>query len=79
MYLIITRSFPPEVGGMQSLMGGLAKSLSKHDLTKVFADYTDEHKQFDDNVSFSVERIAGAKFFRKLRKSYLINDYLKKK
>ncbi len=78
MYLIITRSFPPEVGGMQNLMGGLAKSLSKHDLTKVFADFTDKHENFDNNVSFSVERIAGAKFFRKFRKSYLINEYLKK-
>ena len=78
MYLIITRSFPPEVGGMQNLMGGLAKSLSREDLTKVFADYTDQHEQFDNKVSFSIERIAGAKFFRKLRKSYLINDYLKK-
>ena len=78
MYLIITRSFPPEVGGMQNLMGGLAKSLSKHDLTKVFADFTDKHENFDNNVSFSVERIAGAKFFRKFRKSYLIDEYLKK-
>ena len=78
MYLIITRSFPPEVGGMQNLMGGLAKSLSKHDLTKVFADFTDKHDEFDNNVSFSVERIAGNKFFRKFRKSYLINEFLKK-
>ena len=78
MYLIVTRSFPPEVGGMQNLMGGLAKSLSKHDLTKVFADFTDKHDEFDNKVSFSVERIAGIKFFRKFRKSYLINEFLKK-
>ena len=78
MYLIVTRTFPPDVGGMQNLMGGLAKTLSKHDLIKVFADYADGHQQFDDNVSFSVERIGGAKIFRKLRKSYLINEFLKK-
>ena len=78
MYLIVTKTFPPNVGGMQNLMGGLTKALSKHDLIKVFADYTDGHKQFDDNVSFSVERIGGAKIFRKLRKSYLINEFLKK-
>ena len=29
MYLIVTRSFPPELGGMQSLMWGLSKELSK--------------------------------------------------
>ena len=30
MYLIVTRSFPPEVGGMQSLMWGLSRELSKN-------------------------------------------------
>ena len=29
MYLIATRSFPPEIGGMQNLMWGLTKELSK--------------------------------------------------
>ena len=39
MYIVLTRSFPPEVGGMQNLMWGLANSLSKHYMIKVFADY----------------------------------------
>ena len=30
MYLIVTRSFPPELGGMQSLIWGLSKELSKN-------------------------------------------------
>ena len=30
MHLIVTRTFPPEVGGMQNLMYGLAKSLSEN-------------------------------------------------
>ena len=30
MYLVVTRSFPPELGGMQNLMWGLSNSLSKH-------------------------------------------------
>ena len=50
MYLIITRTFPPDVGGMQNLMWGLAKSLSKLDMIKVFADYHEDHKKFDDKV-----------------------------
>ena len=29
MYLIVTRSFPPELGGMQSLMWGLSKEFLK--------------------------------------------------
>ena len=76
MYLIITRTFPPDVGGMQNLMWGLAKSLSKLDMIKVFADYHEDHKKFDDKVSFTIERVGGAKLFRKYRKSFLINEYL---
>ena len=30
MHLIVTRTFPPEVGGMQNLMYGLAKSLAEN-------------------------------------------------
>ena len=76
MYLIITRTFPPEVGGMQNLMWGLARSLSKINLIKVFADYNEGHEEFDKTVSFSIERVRGVKILRKYRKSYLINEYL---
>ena len=78
MYLIITRSYPPEVGGMQNLMWGLTNELSKHFMIKVFADYSDNHKNFDENVSFSIERVGGIKLFRKYRKAQLINDFIKK-
>ena len=77
MYLIVTRSFPPEVGGMQSLMWGLANSISKYNLIKVFADYHEKYKDFDENVSFSIERIGGLKLLRKYRKAYLVNEYIK--
>ena len=39
MYIVITRSFPPEVGGMQNLMWGLTKSLTKGFILKIFSDY----------------------------------------
>ena len=77
MYLIITRSFPPEVGGMQSLMFGLTTHISKNFMVKVFADYHSNHKKHDQNVSFSIERIGGLKIFRKYRKAYLVNEYIK--
>ena len=77
MYLIITRSFPPEVGGMQSLMWGLSHELSKNYLIKVFADYHNEHKKFDEHATFSIERVGGIKLLRKFRKAQLINEYLK--
>ena len=76
MYLLITRTFPPELGGMQNLMWGLARSLAKINLIKVFADYHENHEEFDNSVSFSIERVSGIKLIRKYRKSYLINDYL---
>tara|TARA_A100001011_G_scaffold318810_1_gene338665 strand:+ start:561 stop:1643 length:1083 start_codon:yes stop_codon:yes gene_type:complete len=77
MYLIITRAFPPELGGMQNLMWGLAKEMSKNFMIKVFADYNENHKQFDQKENFSIERIGGIKFFRKIRKAQLINEFLK--
>jgi len=77
MYLIVTRSFPPEIGGMQNLMWGLTYSLSKYDMVKVFADYHDEHNQHDSKVSFSIERVGGIKLIRKYRKAHLINEFIK--
>ena len=77
MYLIITRAFPPELGGMQSLMWGLTKEMSKNFMIKVFADYHENHKEFDNKENFSIERVGGIKFLRKIRKSQLINEFIK--
>ncbi|WP_075500970.1 glycosyltransferase family 4 protein [Candidatus Pelagibacter communis] len=77
MYLIVTRSFPPELGGMQNLMWGLSVEMSKNFLIKVFADFQENHKEFDKKVSFSIDRVGGIKFLRKIRKAQLINEYLK--
>ena len=76
MHLVVTRSYPPEIGGMQNLMWGLTNSLSKHDLIKVFADDHDNAKQFDEKVSFTIERVGGPKLIKKYRKSFLVNNYL---
>ena len=77
MYLIVTRAFPPELGGMQSLMWGLAREMSKNFLIKVFADYQENHKEFDEKVNFSIERVGGFKFLRKIRKAQLIDEVSK--
>ena len=77
MYLIVTRSFPPELGGMQSLMWGLAHEMSKNFMIKVFADFHDNHKNFDEQANFSIERVGGIKFLRKIRKSQLIDEFTK--
>ena len=77
MYLIVTKSFPPEIGGMQNLMWGLTNELSKNYMIKVFADYNEDHKTFDEQVSFSIERVGGIKLLRKYRKAHLINEFIK--
>ena len=77
MHLIVTRSFPPELGGMQSLMWGLARELSKNFMIKVFADHFENHKDFDEQASFSIERVGGIKMLRKYRKAQLINEFIK--
>jgi len=77
MYLIVTKTFPPEIGGMQNLMWGLANELSKNFMIKVFADYYENHKLFDEQVSFSIERVGGIKLLRKYRKAHLINEFIK--
>ena len=61
-------------GGLIGLI--TAATLSKLNLIKVFADYHENHEEFDKSVSFSIERVSGMKLIRKYRKSYMINDYL---
>ncbi len=77
MYLIVSRSFPPELGGMQSLMWGLSRELSKNFMIKVFADHIEGHKEFDEQATFSIERVGGIKLLRKYRKAQLINEFIK--
>ena len=77
MFLIITRTFPPDVGGMQSLMGGLSESLSKHGPVKVFTYEMENSYNFDNKSSLDIVRIKGIKLLRKFRKSNLINNFIK--
>ncbi len=78
MYIVVTRSFPPEVGGMQNLMWGLTCSIAKYNMVKVFADFHENYKEHDQKVSFSINRVGGIKLLRKHRKSYLVNEFIKK-
>jgi len=77
MFLIVTRSYPPEIGGMQNHLWGFSKELSKNFMIKVFADYIKGHKTFDEQSSFSIERVGGIKLLRKYRKAQLIMNLLK--
>ena len=76
MFLISTRNYPPELGGIQNLMEGLSKSLLNHGPVKVFADTHSECESYDNNSKINIERVSGLKIFRKYRKANLVNDFL---
>ena len=78
MFVIITRNFPPDVGGIQSLMEGLSLSLAEHGSVKVFADNFPDCSKYDQKSNLDITRVKGFKIIRKFRKSFLINGYLKK-
>tara|TARA_Y100000590_G_scaffold22898_1_gene26336 strand:+ start:1952 stop:3049 length:1098 start_codon:yes stop_codon:yes gene_type:complete len=79
MFLIITRNFPPEVGGMQSLMGGLSETLLDHGPVKVFADENKNSESYDKISRLNIERVSGLKLFKKYRKANLVNTFINEK
>ena len=76
MFLIVTRNFPPELGGIQSLMGGLSENLLNHGPVKVFTYEFPNSDTYDNKSSIKIERIKGIKIFRKFRKANLVNDFI---
>jgi phosphatidyl-myo-inositol dimannoside synthase len=78
MFLIITRNFPPDLGGIQILMGGLAESLLNHGPVKVFADEYPDSNIYDSKFPIEIERVKGIKIFRKYRKANLVNNFINK-
>ena len=76
MFLVATRSFPPELGGMQNLMEGLSNALLDHGPVKVFADSFENDKIYDKNSKLNIQRVSGFKIFRKYRKANLIKEFI---
>jgi len=77
MFLITTRNFPPDLGGMQMLMGGLSAALLNYGPVRIFADDFRDCKFYDKKFQYEITRVSGLKFFRKYRKANLVNNYLK--
>ena len=63
MFLVITRNFPPDIGGIQNLMEGLSNALLNHGPVKVFADSYEDCETYDRKSKLSIQRIAGFKIF----------------
>ena len=76
MFLIVTRNFPPDIGGIQMLMGGLSESLLNHGPVKVYTFDQQNSHSYDSKSSISIERIKGIKLFRKYRKANLVNNFI---
>ena len=77
MFVISTRNFPPEVGGMQNLMEGLAIALVNHGPVKVFADKSENFEKYDRTSKIEIERFGGIKLLRKYRKANRVIDFIK--
>ena len=77
MFVVVTRNFLPDIGGMQILMEGLSRGLINHGPVKVFADEYLNYENYDQSSNLEIERIGGFKIFRKFRKAYAVNEYLK--
>jgi phosphatidyl-myo-inositol dimannoside synthase len=76
MFLVSTRNFPPELGGMQNLMEGLSSALLNHGPVKVFAENIDNSEEYDHNSKLNIERVSGFKIFRKYRKANLVKEFM---
>ena len=77
MFLVSTRTFPPELGGMQNLMEGLSNALLNHGPVKVFAESCINSDNYDQNSNLNIERVSGLKIFRKYRKANIVKDFIK--
>ena len=77
MFVISTRNFPPEIGGMQNLMGGLANALINHGPVKVFADRSENFEKYDKLSKVEIERFGGIKLLRKYRKANRVIEHIR--
>lgn len=79
MIIISTQSFPPDSGGKQTLMKGLADAAAAHDTVIVLADKPREKGGIvDDNPPYSRLQFGGPKFIRQRLKAAYIAKLVKK-
>ncbi len=77
MFLISTRNFPPDIGGIQNLMEGLSNALLNHGPVKVFADSFEGSEKYDQKSKLDIQRITGFKIFKKYRKANQIKEFIR--
>lgn len=76
MILISTQCFPPDIGGIENLMGGVAEWLTQKGIeVTVFAD--GQKSEGDKECIYHTRRFAGPKPFRRILKSFGIHHFVK--
>ena len=70
-YIIITQTFPPRTGGMQTVMTAIAKKLSALEETLVFPDHLVSKNHIISNENFSIYNNFTPKLFRSFVKKLL--------
>jgi phosphatidylinositol alpha-1,6-mannosyltransferase len=76
MFLVSTRNFSPDVGGIQNLMEGLSNALLNHGPVKIFADTCVNSDEYDRLSKLDILRVGGFKIFKKYRKANLIKEFI---
>ena len=76
MFLVVTRNFPPDIGGIQNLMEGLSNALLNHGPVQVFADSFENSEDYDKGSKLNIHRVSGLKIFRKYRKANLVKEFI---
>jgi phosphatidylinositol alpha-1,6-mannosyltransferase len=74
MILIATQCFPPDIGGIQSIVGGLAKSAAEQGFpVTVMAEATTGDRAYDEAAGYDVVRYSGLRPLRRLLKARAAN------
>jgi len=72
MIIITTQCFPPKLGGIENLMGGLAQSLAAQGMSvKVYADVAGNSGDMI-HEGYELQRFGGFKPLRRLRKAMVV-------
>ena len=76
--LIATQCFPPDLGGIEHVMGNIAieASKAKHTVYVVSDKSKSPFKKFDEENDYIIFRFGNIKYLRKLKKANYINYLL---
>ena len=75
MIIITTQCFFPEIGGIESLMTGMAEAMSSADKNVlVLAD--GKKTENDENKKYKIKRFSGWKPYRRRRKAFYLKKFI---